>query len=192
MAIEHIEVMLTAVWDDITRWHRANAPRALGSLHPPATPDILVSVERDLGLQFPSDLRASLSLYDGGLDIDGFVTLSASNLLARWRIMEQNRVTGRYDNIETRPEGDGVLQAGWWHPEWIPFAEESGGDFLCTDTTPAAQGTPGQVIFIGEEGPVPTLDRSYLAWLERFRDDLIDGMMSVDAEGFVRRRDPVP
>lgn len=191
MAIENIEEKVGAVWDDLTLWHRANAPRALGSLCPPATPDILDSVERELGLRLPWDLRASLSLHDGGFDVDGFVTLSASNLLARWRIMEQNRITGRYNGIETRPEGEGVLQAGWWHPGWIPFAQESGGDFLCTDTSPAAEGKLGQVIFLGEEGPVPTADCSYLAWLERFRDDLLTGKITVDAEGFVRRRDSV-
>ncbi|MFD8010343.1 SMI1/KNR4 family protein [Streptomyces sp. NPDC058955] len=59
--------LVDAAWDRIDRWLLAHAPRTFASLAPPARDEDIAATERELGVAFPPDLRASLRHHDGVL-----------------------------------------------------------------------------------------------------------------------------
>ena len=52
---------------------------------------------------------------------------------------------------QTVPEGQ--VRPVFMHPMWIPFADDSGGNFLGIDLAPDVEGLPGQVINVGADAP---------------------------------------
>ncbi|WP_031009973.1 SMI1/KNR4 family protein [Streptomyces sp. NRRL F-5727] len=57
--------LVDAAWDRIDRWLLAHAPRTFATLAPPARDEDIRATERELGVVFPPDLRASLRRHDG-------------------------------------------------------------------------------------------------------------------------------
>ncbi|MFE5797409.1 SMI1/KNR4 family protein [Streptomyces sp. NPDC056503] len=57
--------LVDAAWDRIDHWLLTHAPRTFATLAPPARDEDIRATERELGVAFPPDLRASLRRHDG-------------------------------------------------------------------------------------------------------------------------------
>lgn len=145
-------------------------------------------LEGHLPVPLPDDLRALYGRADGdhgvGL-LDGFRWLELKGLVALsdkdrpenrwWARRDWDRVLLREVRYDTHPAG--AVRRAQHLPGWIPFAHDTGGDFLAVDMDPGPNGHPGQVIGIGlhdDEAPVYVADsvtsllRRHVEALENF------------------------
>jgi len=81
-----------------------------------------------------------------------------------------------------------VRRCGGGHPAWIPIATGEDGNYLAVDLSPARNGRPGQVIYMGRdygEGPayvadsVTSLLGRYLTLLEQGNYEARDGYINL-------------
>lgn len=186
MPVEDVPAKVRAAWQGIEQWYAANTPRLEQDLQEGATAAQVTAFEQHTYLTLPADYKASLEIHDGEVSVYGYTYLSLDSVLNSWSNMTKLAEADTFAHAEVYEQGEGIIQNTWWHRGWIPFAEDSGGNMLCIDTTPAAKGVVGQVLRmeIGS-GPGITEYASFLAWLEGYRDDLDAGKYQVDDEGFL-------
>lgn len=122
-------------WSLIDAWLARHAPASVPLLRPPAEPGGIAEAERELGLAFPADLVESLSCHDGFTE--WAVILPFGELLSVRRIVEHWRMCMdvNEDVVYAEPPDE-----PWWHPLWIPWVENGGGDSGVIDMRPG----PGQ------------------------------------------------
>lgn len=124
-------------------------------LNPGVPPEQLVAAEAELGFPICPALKAAWLAADGGdawqtvfarsgyLTGYGFLPLQAA--MKQWRGMRDR--APRYADYMQPHARDPRLRDGWFQPGWLPFAGFAAPTLLLLlDHTPAAAGTPGQVI----------------------------------------------
>ncbi|HLK69223.1 MAG TPA: SMI1/KNR4 family protein [Bryobacteraceae bacterium] len=180
---------LSGVWAKIDKWLKQNAPVAMGTLEPPATPQQLSQLETALGMPVPPDLLCSLQIHNGqkntprwtGL-MEGWRLLGCGEIAEWSKTMARLLVEGDFDDAEA--EGDGQVKAEWWNIRWVPFLESGSGDLLCIDMDPDEDGRSGQVIeFRHDEGDREVRERSFNSYLTQFASDLFDDVYHVTDRG---------
>jgi cell wall assembly regulator SMI1 len=181
-------VDVTAIWDDITTWLGQNAQPTLATLHSGANPQDIDRAEEILGIRLPAAYRQSLLRHDGQTYLTDYEYLSLQQVLRIWNSKRNALERGDFVGREVYQHGNGVIRNFWWHPGWIPFAEDSGGNLLCLDLAPASKGHWGQVLcWERTTGPYPGTETSFAEWLRTYRDDLLDGCrVEVDEDGLLR------
>ncbi len=133
-------------WARIDAWLAAHAPASLAALRPPAHPDSIADAQHELGVELPAELVASLSCHDGLHQSANLLPeaqpLAAHRIVEHWQMcMEIAGDTG----LQPRPWDD----EPWWHPLWIPWAED-GGDAQVIDLRPGpGQGRVGVAVHDG-------------------------------------------
>lgn len=158
-----------AAWDRIERRLLTHAPRTFATLAPPAREEDIRATERELGLVFPPDLRASLLRHDGtrrGPEALRFDT--GDRLLGLRDIVESTTflraVAGDLD------EDDAV---GYWAHGYVQFGSyEVTSDGVAIDCDPHRDtyGTIGR--FFDETGTTFGRADSLGAYLTRLADGL--------------------
>ncbi|MDI2127608.1 ankyrin repeat domain-containing protein [Yinghuangia seranimata] len=181
---------LQTLVSDITDWlagHAAPAHAQLTASLGPAGPDAVTKLEDAVGEFLTADFRAYLRLFGGhaGLGVFEYEGLSVAGMMERRRSLEQLRETGTFDTWPPReldPERARVRFA-WWHPGWVPFAADGGGNLWCIDLAPPEHGTRGQV-FAWEEhaGPLNPRASSFERFLSDYRDELLSGRHAYDPD----------
>jgi cell wall assembly regulator SMI1 len=173
-------------WERIEEFCRATLPGGATLFAPPVTEEDLVRAEQELGVTLPEDFKASYRIHNGQLDRSpGIILPHARTLLPvpRYRFMPLQSVIHSTKCLRevaadlTRPSQRTAVELGiqpaFWLPDWIPFASNGGGDYLCVDLSPAPEGTVGQVLdFNHEKAERPLLARS----LAEFLDQLITAL----------------
>ncbi|WP_171165916.1 ankyrin repeat domain-containing protein [Streptomyces sp. I05A-00742] len=172
---------LAGIVDDIVAWFAVNAPPVASRLEAArggADPAEITTAEAALGVRLPAGFRAYLRLFGGadGLDIAEYDGLSLRDALSRWQGLEKLRTGGVFAaSVPKDAEADnGYVRFAWWHPGWLPFAQDGGGNLFCIDLDPAERGTVGQVIswevHAGPAGPVlPSIEDYLRRYLDRLR-----------------------
>ncbi|MFC8723561.1 SMI1/KNR4 family protein, partial [Kitasatospora sp. NPDC057198] len=121
-------------WRRIDSWLARHAPADLALLRPPADPAELAAAEEALGLPLPAELRASLRCHDGATEWT--TLLPEQSPLGAAAIVEHRRMrmedAADVDGFTTRPWDD----EPWWHPRWLPWAEDAGGHAHVLDLRP--------------------------------------------------------
>lgn len=179
---------IASIWSDIEDWLSANARPTLEALRPGADEQSLNRLEQAVGLALPPDYRAALAHHDGRAYLTDYEYLSVNQIFNIWsrkrQAFDQKLFTGR----DIRQKGGGIIRNFWWHPGWIPFAEDSGGNLLCIDMAPGWRGKRGQILrWEREEGPLPSPEKSFHEWLLKYRDDLLaERRFEVDDDGLMR------
>jgi cell wall assembly regulator SMI1 len=93
--------------------------------------------------------------------------LSIQDILMAWSVWIDLLNDGDFDNRISKP--DRQINSGWWIKEWVPFASNAGGDYLCLDLNPSASGHIGQVIKIYHDFPKRVLiSTSFAEWFKVF------------------------
>lgn len=186
MAKTDVETTIQNIWNDIKEWYTENASSLLENLKDGVSAQELSEVEERVGLALPDDYKASLRVHNGDVYIHDYNYLSLDKVLDRWLRMTQKSEEGAFEGREVFEAGGGIIQNTWWHRGWIPFAEDGGGNLICIDMAPDADGVVGQILNMERQsGPVVSEYTSFLEWLEHYKDDLYDGVYEVDEDGYL-------
>ena len=178
-----------SVWNDIESYLQANAPEAHQALPAGASQEEIDSLEAGTGARLPEEYKASLKRHNGKARVQHYRLLSAADALSSWSSMRKLSDQGTFAANEVVYGEGGEFQNTWWHPGWIPVAEDSGGNLILVDTAPAERGTQGQIIqWDTVEGPSLARQKTFLSWLESYRDDLQAGKYKVDESGILVRK----
>ena len=170
-------------WNSIEEALRAQAPRLVATLAPPASEADIAELEQVIGLRLPTDLNASLRCHDGQRDpsclwsfTDGGMLLSTSGIAERWRIADSV-----YRDLLTQPPPvPGYTPAPWWKTTLIPFTDAE-GDMLCVDTDAVVGSHCGEVIWhIHDDGLTSAIAESYAQWLADVASRIRKGRLCVD------------
>lgn len=105
-----MERSIAHTWERFEGWLRAHAPRIAAGLGPPATPERIAEVERELGHSLPPDWRASMLIHDGeAADVGSIAGLrlnSLDELMADWRGMVSLHDGGAFAPLPSTDTGD--------------------------------------------------------------------------------------
>jgi cell wall assembly regulator SMI1 len=172
---------------DIADWFAVHAPpcreRLLAAA--PASAESVDALRAELGADPPGDLLDYLAVTDGGLAFWEYEGLDAGGMLRRRRRLCESLSAGGFDGHEVFPDDRGFLRPGKWHPGWLPFAEDGGGNLFCVDLAPGPAGTAGQVFSwerLGGPGISTPRPRTFGAFLSDYRDLLLSGRFTYDAD----------
>lgn len=121
-------------WRRIDAWLAARAASGAALLNPPTTVDAIRRAERVLGVPLPDDLAESLRCHDG---VSTWATvlpeqspLAVSGILDHWRTC---RTVAAENGVLSPTPGE---DEPWWHPLWIPWAENASGGAQVIDQRP--------------------------------------------------------
>jgi cell wall assembly regulator SMI1 len=160
-------------WRRIETWLKINAPRSYRTLGKPGNAETIAAAERQMGLRFPDDLRASLLRHDGAVFLKdtwafgflGDANLGVQDIRDTWQqlceIDAEDMVDGEFPDPRTE----------WWDGRMIPFSSDGMGDHLVIDSVKRDVGDTdheGSMHFT----PVGIRIRSYYALLKATADAL--------------------
>ena len=157
-----------------------------------ATDADIDALEARIGRRLPSAFRAHLRVHGrGGPYLFEYTTLDVDRIAYVWEMLESLRGEGAFDSYvpcELR-DTDEAVERVWWHPGWVPFAEDSCGNLWCVDLAPRGKpGCYGQVIaWETHSGPVGPAGAGFdfCDYLEGHRDKLVEGRAVVMDGGSV-------
>jgi len=134
-------------WASIVRWLEMHAPVTAAALHGPVDETSLVAAEAETGRMWPPQLVAWLRMNDGGgrsLDSQilpmGFLPLGVDWILTNWRMMVRisDEVYGPAEEASAEAQPAGTYSSPFLR-SWLPFGDDTGGDFLFVDLRPGAK-----------------------------------------------------
>ncbi|MEU3961505.1 SMI1/KNR4 family protein [Streptomyces buecherae] len=132
---------ITDAWHRVTRWLQHNAPRSLAALRGGASPATIATLEADLGLQLPVELRTLWALTAGDDGVDGAGCLPGNQaLMSLEEAADFHRsrmdAQAREDTLNAqRPAEDRFVG---WRSAWVPVVSHGATDRasgLYLDTT---------------------------------------------------------
>ncbi|MFI6984063.1 SMI1/KNR4 family protein [Embleya sp. NPDC050154] len=172
---------LTTTVSDIADWlaaHDAGAAERLSSRRGAADPAAIAELEAAVGEPLPAEFRAYLRLFGGsaGLDVFEYDGMSVSEMISTRRGLTDLLAEGTFDSAEPHQldPDDKSVRYRWWHPGWVPFARDGGGNLHCIDLAPEADGVRGQVFsWEIQGGPLPVRASSFERFLTAYRNSLL-------------------
>jgi len=136
-------------WEKLEAWLLANKSAVLTDLNPPADVGVVDELQSKLQVRLPEDFITCLRIHNGQkgeapplFDTQAF--LPVRRILMGWSTWNDLLEDGDFEGREGCSKG--AVKPVWWSVGWIPFASNGGGDYLCLDMDPPAQGEKGQVI----------------------------------------------
>jgi cell wall assembly regulator SMI1 len=170
-----------ASWKRIDAWLEQHQPKLKETLCPGASDADFKAVEKAVGAKLPADFKMAYKIHDGQKFAEGnlvpplegneesYFLLSLKHLLEEWQTWKGLLDAGEFKDQASGP--DKGIRSQWWHPGWIPFASNGGGDFLCIDLAPTEEGVSGQVITMSHESAKRELLAGCFAeWLAALAD----------------------
>ncbi|WP_342378558.1 ankyrin repeat domain-containing protein [Myxococcus stipitatus] len=148
---------LLHIWKRIQTWYEAHQPSFAEHLANarPATTAQVDTLEKNLGMELPLELRAFLLRFGGRtkpghrpMSIAEYDVLPVAQVLERWKGLRGLVEEGAFKKARPHelPKDQQEVKWTWWHPGWVPLAADSGGNLYCVDLDPGPQGKRGQVI----------------------------------------------
>lgn len=141
-------------------------------LNPPATELEIQSVEKQMNLIFPEQLRALYLLHNGenengpGLFF-GLPFLTLEDMLQEWKIWadleEEYALEGDSYSIPTN-----YIKERYINRNWIPISKDYGGNHIGIDNDPDVKGSCGQVINFGRDEEIKYVIAEQLSDLLEF------------------------
>lgn len=177
-------------WQRIVAWLQEQAPAALAQSQGPAAAQQLDAFATQVGLQLPADFCTFYQLLNGAEDSGIFPStddwdrmayspLSLAQAVQEWQMQKDLLEMG--DFAGQKPKSAAGVADVWWHPAWLPFAGNGGGDYYCIDLAPTAAGVKGQIITHSHEsGQHTVLAPSLAAYLSNLADALAAGTLVYD------------
>lgn len=166
-------------WAQIEAWLAANAPPALATFRPPATPADIAQAEATLGLALPAEYKALVSGHNGQTSLGPMVancTLLALNQLATTR----DRIAKLIADAPPDDDCDPRIERVAWHDRWVPIGNFQ-RDYLVLDLAPTDAGTHGQLFtcFVDDSARVVIAD-DCADLLAKLFHELQDGTIDVE------------
>ncbi|MEZ0611683.1 SMI1/KNR4 family protein [Fibrella sp. WM1] len=144
-------------------------PRLESSMNPGCSPEQIMRLEQELGVELPESYKQLLSWHDGEKQIKillGHSFISASEVLSIFKRFLETRA-GIRDLKIYQPE---LILPFYFNKKRVPFAHDHSGQYMCIDYEPGKEGRVGQIIYLplGEPEPISVVANSfddYLAFL---------------------------
>nr|BDT34765.1 ankyrin repeat domain-containing protein [Myxococcus sp. MH1] len=147
---------MDGIWKQIGDWADKHHPDHASRLtvNRPATPERIAALEKQVGKALPSDFRAFLQKFGGGtptsrgLSISEYDVLTTEQIQELWKGLREHVDNGVFKKARPHElsKDQRFVKWTWWHPGWVPFASDSGGNLYCVDLEPEEHGSVGQVI----------------------------------------------
>nr|WP_281378783.1 leucine-rich repeat domain-containing protein [Paenibacillus phyllosphaerae] len=162
-------------------------PELAAALRPAASIEDIRGAERTMGVEFPAPLRELYLLHDGE-EADG------TGLFWGLRFLPLDEVVSSWHTWSDLEEAYGAMgdhysvPSGWIkesyiNVQWIPFAEDGGGNHLGVDLDPDEQGLNGQIINFGRDEQMKyVIARNLTDFLQFLRDELKNGRYTVERD----------
>ena len=172
------------VWPEFVKVLKKRRPAAMKVLNKPAGSDLIRKIQDFIGASLPSDFVAYLEHSNGqDTEQDGFIPPPVDELDLDYCLLPvleairdakgQIALLKKREFAKRSVSADRQIRPVWWHPKWLPFATNGGGDFLCLDFDPTAAGTAGQVIHTSHETDHQTfIADSFSAWVTDLKNML--------------------
>jgi cell wall assembly regulator SMI1 len=160
----------------------------------PAGVDARATLARIAETRLPTAFLALLKLNRLGHGLpNGYDILSPEMMISRAEGLKRLWAEGAFKPHFTKIKKGGTerwddrkIQRRYWHHGWIPFAEDSCGNALCVDTTPARDGMRGQIVmFENQDGRGP-----FLYWLPDLTMVLGTCAIALEEQAYTRDLDP--
>lgn len=175
---------MPAAWERIVAWSHQHFPPLAAGLAPGLTEQAIRDAEKDAGVTFSDDLRSLYQCADGEIPdgiglFFGLRFLTLNETIDSWRfwndlIEAEADLADETDGHSSTP--DGAIDARYYNPGWIAFADDFGGNHLGIDCAPGPTGVSGQVINFGrDEYDKRVLARDLASFLEWIADSLEAG-----------------
>lgn len=188
---------IETIWNGFKNWIAENASDLQNSLNPGASNEQLDALEKLIGKDLPSDVRAIYKVHNGqdsaepGLLI-GEEFLSLSRMADEWIIWKEllDADTFSDENGEFTSSPDEGVKNNWWNPAWIPVSYDGAGNHYCIDLDPDENGTYGQIVRMWHDSDERELVAdSMKEWLADYVQNLEDGkcFFSEEYGGIVER-----
>jgi cell wall assembly regulator SMI1 len=173
------------IWERFERWCRSNAPLVCEDLRQGASSEEIKTLEERIGLTLPEDFSTFLMVHNGAMWFARYEYIGTEEIYHIWLRMNQVQDEGVFANRQIDPRSVGMIKNAWWDSHWIPFAQDSGGNFHCIDLAPDVNGRVGQVIYWEKlEGPLPSGCQSFFVWFTDMQQGL-GKYYVVDEEGSI-------
>jgi cell wall assembly regulator SMI1 len=162
------------LWQRIELALQKSNPELRAALNAGAGAQDLTRLAQTVGKELPEDFKAAYGIHNGqqgGGDLipaiaeneEGYFLMPTKAIISKWKSWKSLVDNGEFKGKESSPETG--IQGAWWHPGWLPFASNGGGDSICLDLAPAPGGTRGQVITMNHEiSRRQLLAPSFSAW----------------------------
>ncbi|MEO0964100.1 MAG: SMI1/KNR4 family protein [Planctomycetota bacterium] len=170
---------MESAWRSLEAALTEHAKPLVKGLKPGATEDDLARLQKKLRRPLPAELADLYRVHSGAKRI--FPEGGPRNSSPAYSLIQPKFVAGQHKPCTLEEQGitgesinnDPGVQAEYWLPEWIPFAETWGIDRLCLDLAPAPGGKIGQVIELRKHDLKRQLIADSLVdWLEMIAERL--------------------
>lgn len=187
---------LEHTWTRLRNWLSQEYTELGDTLNYGISPQVITSVQMELGLPLPSAVRDSYLICDGqevessagcsdGLFF-GLSLLPLEDVLEEWRFwreVDEDPATGANDRLRSvmRSIPDGYVRKEYSCRGWLPLVTDRAGNYLGVDLHPDAGGTYGQVIVFGRDFDTKVVlwrgegEGGWGRWLAGFVDELENG-----------------
>jgi cell wall assembly regulator SMI1 len=146
---------ITPLIQRLDTWLQQNCPDYYVRLGSGATDEELAQLKETVSSPLPEEFVELYRWKNGANDL-----IPGELFMPLWHVIETRDWLLEY--IKGKPFG--MTQP--WHPEFIPFFENGGGDYYCLDPVGVWNGLPGQIVrFVHDDQShieTPSLER----WLE--------------------------
>jgi cell wall assembly regulator SMI1 len=157
----------------LDRWLANNRPDYYQSLQPGVSNADLDQFEVDFNVRLPESFRTFYRWRNGQAN-DCYASL------------QDNRMLMSLENIRAAKEVlDGMIGAdfeaqNWWRREWVPFLDNGGGDHLCLDLSPMADGISPRVREFWHDMPERDVTQlTFQSWLGVLVEQMEEGRYEV-------------
>lgn len=138
-------------------YYDQNYQEIISSLNGPATDEEISKLELVIGRDLPADVKEMYRIANGqeGSDIaifpSGYELLDIESIISFWNSGKESIDSNPYVS-EVTDSTDVILDSSW-RLEWIPFAIDIAGNYLCVDLAPGDKGRIGQIVMILHDDP---------------------------------------
>jgi cell wall assembly regulator SMI1/ankyrin repeat protein len=178
----------TDLWKRIENWLTQHKPKLKATLNPGAGPKEFTLLEKTIGMKLPDDFKKAWKVHNGqkgGGDLvppptaneESYFLIPIDDIVREWKSWKGLVDGGEFEGKESGP--DQGIQNTWWHPGWVPFASNGGGDSICLDLAPAPGGVSCQVITMNHESTKrELLAPSFAAWFTELTVAIEEGALA--------------
>jgi cell wall assembly regulator SMI1 len=137
---------MSVQWHWLEKWLARELPGLLKDLNKGAKPSELTAFEKAVGRSLPEDFKQFYRVHDGqkgACHVGPFYGMNFVPLKEILRIWKSRQATFKAIDLEVYVDVTcfpaGKIRAGGNDPGWIPFADDSGGNYLGIDLSPGTQ-----------------------------------------------------
>jgi internalin A len=198
-----MEVLMLQIdlWERLEGVLQEFSPRDFEALLPPASEEAITQCEKEIGLEFPEQLRSAYLRHNGmrrlgpddatygGLFDGSDRWYTIKEVAPAWRVMvelvDELKVDGAEENLFPAPAawwGELAVRPEWWCKNWIPIGSESSIPNHYIDLAPCPHGASGQLIQVSGEGNALLIAPCLNDWFEFVAKSFETGRFTVDPQ----------